>query len=149
MRTIVAVLLLTLLSHETVWAQAPADTAAIRGTVLDYVDGWWTGDVGRMERSLHPDLVKRIVVTHEVTGRSLLNSITRSDMVEYTRAGGGSAEIEQKGDVDVRIVSIEGGIADVIATSDRYVDYLHLARWNGRWLIVNVLWAPRSSDGDG
>jgi hypothetical protein len=21
-----------------------------------------------------------------------------------------------------------------------WVDYLHLARWNGRWVIVNVLW---------
>jgi hypothetical protein len=22
-------------------------------------------------------------------------------------------------------------------------DYLHLALWNGRWVIVNVLWEPR------
>ena len=21
-----------------------------------------------------------------------------------------------------------------------WVDYLHLAKWNGRWVIVNVLW---------
>ena len=28
--------------------------------------------------------------------------------------------------------------AKVIATD--WIDYLHLARWNGRWLIVNVLW---------
>jgi len=125
-------------------AQTAADSAAIRATVLDYVDGWWSGDVERMERCLHPDLVKRIVFAHDATGRSLMNSITKSDMVEYTRAGGGSAELEQKGAVTVTVVAIEGSIANVIATSARYVDYLHLAKWNEQWLIVNVLWAPRA-----
>jgi hypothetical protein len=23
------------------------------------------------------------------------------------------------------------------------VDYLHVAKWNGRWVIVNVLWELR------
>lgn len=137
-------MLFTLLSLSPAVAQTAADTAAIHETVLDYVDGWWAGDVDRMERCLHPDLVKRIIVTHEGTGRSLMNSISKSDMVEYTRAGGGSAEIERKGEVEVTVVSIDGGIANVVATSARYVDYLHVAKWNGRWLIVNVLWAPRS-----
>ncbi len=146
MRSVGAMLVISLLSLSPAAAQTAADTAAIHQTVLDYVDGWWTGDVDRMERCLHPDLVKRIVVTHEGTGRSLMNSITKSDMVEYTRGGGGSAEIDQKGEVDVSIVALEGGIANVIATSARYVDYLHLATWNGRWLIVNVLWGLREPD---
>jgi len=146
MRTSVAVLLLSLLSLSPAGAQTAADTAAIHETVLDYVDGWWAGDVERMEHSLHPDLVKRIVVTHEGTGRSLLNSTTKSAMVEYTRAGGGSAEIEQKGEVEVRVVAVEAGIANVIATSARYVDYLHLAKWDGRWVILNVLWGLRAPD---
>jgi hypothetical protein len=68
-------------------------------------------------------------------------------MVEYTRAGGGSAEIEQKGEVVVTLVALTGGIANVIATSARYVDYLHLAKWNDRWVIVNVLWGLRTPDG--
>lgn len=29
-------------------------------------------------------------------------------------------------------------VAKVIASD--WVDYLQLARWNGRWVIVNVLW---------
>lgn len=144
MRTFGALLLVSVLWPSPAGAQTAADTAAIHATVVDYVDGWWTGDVDRMERSLHPDLVKRIVVTHPGTGRSLLNSVTKSAMVEYTRAGGGSAEIEQKGKVEVELVAIEGGIANVIATSARYLDYLHLAKWDGRWVIVNVLWAGRA-----
>ena len=32
-----------------------ADLAAIRQTALDYIDGWYTADADRMERSLYED----------------------------------------------------------------------------------------------
>jgi hypothetical protein len=136
-------LLIVLLAPRPVAAQTADETGAVEQAVLDYVEGWWAGDVTRMERSLHPDLVKRIVFTHEATGRSMINSITKSDMVEYTRAGGGSEHPEQKGEVEVMVLRVDGNIATVVATSARYVDYLHLAKWNGSWVIVNVLWGGR------
>ncbi len=144
MRTVMLPLLLCLSwGGTTLEAQSPIDSTAIRDVVLDYVDGWWTGDAERMQRALHPDLVKRNVFVNRETGRSMMNSATRYDMVEYTRAGGGSAEPEQKGEVQIHIVALHGDIANVVATSARYVDYLHLARWNDRWVIVNVLWGGR------
>lgn len=124
-------------------AQTQADSAAIIEVVVDYVDGWWTGDAERMEGALHPDLVKRNVFPHRQTGRSMMNSASKYELVEYTRAGGGSGNPEQKGEVEVRILGIASDIANVYAASDRYVDYLHLVRWNGRWVIVNVLWGSR------
>jgi Putative lumazine-binding len=39
-------------------AELGQDEAAIRGVVSDYVDGWCDGDGARMERALHPELVK-------------------------------------------------------------------------------------------
>jgi hypothetical protein len=144
MRTFGTLLLVGLFWPAPAGAQTSADTVAIHQTVLDYVDGWWAGDAEQMERSLHPDLVKRNLVTHEGTGRSLLNSTTKSAMVEYARAGGGTATIDQKGEIEVELVALEGNIANVIATSARYVDYLHLAKWDDRWVILNVLWAARA-----
>ena len=43
------------------FAASPEDEAAIRAAALDYLEGWYAGDAARMERSLHPDLAKRIV----------------------------------------------------------------------------------------
>lgn len=146
MRISIAILIVSLLTIVHVEAQPAADSAAIHETVLDYVDGWWTGDVSRMERCLHPDLVKRQVVDHRETGRSLMRSDSKTDLVEYTRAGGGSAMMEARGEVEVSILALQNGVASVVAASSRYVDYVHLARWNGRWLIVNVLWAFRDRD---
>lgn len=35
------------------------DEQAIRAVVGDYAEGWFDGDCARMERALHPELVKR------------------------------------------------------------------------------------------
>jgi ketosteroid isomerase-like protein len=35
------------------------DVDAISAIVLDYFEGWFDGDEARMDRALHPDLVKR------------------------------------------------------------------------------------------
>jgi hypothetical protein len=34
------------------------DSAAIRQTALDYIEGYYSGDAVRMERAIHPDLNK-------------------------------------------------------------------------------------------
>ena len=41
---------------------------------------------------------------------------------------------------DVVIYDIFRNVASVRATMSRWIDYMHIAKWNGRWVIVNVLW---------
>jgi hypothetical protein len=121
-------------------AQSSADSAAIRATALDYVEGWYTGDGARMERALHPELAKRIVNTNPQNGRNSLGQQSAMTLVQATRNGGGKdtpAEQMQKG---VQILDIFGNTASVRATMSGWVDYMHMAKWNGRWVIVNVLW---------
>ena len=36
-----------------------AEELAVQSVVLDCLEGWFDGDAGRMERVLHPELVKR------------------------------------------------------------------------------------------
>ncbi|MGH7472081.1 MAG: nuclear transport factor 2 family protein, partial [Longimicrobiales bacterium] len=88
-RTIPCALLGCALLAGAAHAQTSADSAAIRATALDYVEGWYTGDAARMERALHPELAKRIVNTNPQNGRSSLGSQSAMTLVQYTRAGGG------------------------------------------------------------
>jgi len=37
------------------------DEDAVRAAVLDYIEGWFDGNAERMERALHPELMKRCV----------------------------------------------------------------------------------------
>ena len=123
-------------------SQSPADTAAIRATALDYIEGWYAGDAERMERALHPDLAKRIINT-DPRGRNVLGHQSAMTLVLNTRRGGGRDTPAAQQRKDVRILDLFGNTASVRVDAGAWVDYLHVARWNGRWVIVNVLWELR------
>ena len=120
-------------------AQSAADSAGIRQTALDYIDGYYTGDADRMERAVHPELAKRIVRTND-QGRQMLSQMSAMTLVQITKNGGGKdiAPADRKDDVTIFDIYQNAASAKVMASG--WVDYLHLAKWNGRWVIVNVLW---------
>ena len=123
-------------------AQAAADSAGIRAAALDYIEGWYSGSGERMERALHPELAKRIVNTNP-NGRNSLGQQSAMTLVMGTRGGGGKNTPADQQRKDVRILDIFGNTASVRVDASTWVDYLHVAKWNGRWVIVNVLWELR------
>ena len=120
-------------------AQTAADSSGIRQAALDYIEGYYEGDGARMERALHPELAKRIVRTNE-QGRSQLGQMSAMALVLGTRAGGGKDTPAAEQRKDVTIFDIYQNAASAKIDASGWVDYLHLAKWNGRWVIVNVLW---------
>ena len=129
----------------TASAQTAADSAAIRATALDYVEGWYAGDAARMAKSLHPDLAKRIV-RNNAEGVSQLGHQGAETLIGYTKNGGGKNTPPAQQIKDVKILDIFRGTASVRAEMSGWIDYMHIAKWNGEWKIVNVLWEtkPRS-----
>ena len=118
---------------------AAADQAAIKQTALDYIEGWYEGNAERMERAVHPELAKRIVRTNP-EGRSRLDQMGAMTLVQGTRRGGGKETPKEKQQRDVTILDVFENAASVKAVMSDWIDYLHLAKFNGRWVIVNVLW---------
>jgi len=120
-------------------AQTQADSAAIRATALDYIQGWYTADGPRMERALHPELAKRIVRS-DTLGNYRLDQQSAMTLTLNTRNGGGKDTPQADRRDDVRILDIFRNAASVRVDASYWVDYLQLAKWKGRWVIVNVLW---------
>jgi hypothetical protein len=123
-------------------AQTAADSAGIRQAALDYIEGWYEGNAERMERAVHPDLAKRIINADQ-RGRSVLGHQSAMTLVQNTRRGGGKETPGAERRTDVRILDVFGNTASVRVDADRWIDYLHIAKWNGRWVIINVLWENR------
>ena len=121
-------------------AQAPSDTELLKQSALDYIEGWYEGNAERMERALHPELAKRIVRTDPKTGRSALSQMSAMSLVQGTRRGGGKDTPKEKQQKDITILDIFQNAATVKVVASDWIDYLHLAKFNGRWVIVNVLW---------
>ncbi|HEX5736608.1 MAG TPA: nuclear transport factor 2 family protein [Blastocatellia bacterium] len=117
-----------------------ADATAIRQAALDYIEGWYEGNAERMERALHPELAKRIVRSDPRSGRSNLGQMSAMSLVQGTRNGGGKTTPKEKQQKDVTILDVFENAACAKVVASDWIDYLHLAKWNGRWVIVNVLW---------
>ena len=128
-------------------AQTAADSAAVRASALDYAEGWYEGSTERMTRALHPELVKRIVMWDSTTRRSVLSTMGASALVNATGHGYGAKTPKEKQEKDVRILDLyqNAGVARI--TMADWVDYLQLAKVDGRWVIVNVLWERKPGHG--
>jgi hypothetical protein len=119
------------------------DLASIERAATDYIEAWLTGDADRMADCLHPDLTKRSIDYDAMSGRPSVDAVTHHDMVEATRAGRG---INLPRGYKVTIKDAYRNIATARVDSARYVDFLHIARFEDRWRIVSVLWEPKERD---
>lgn len=122
-------------------APEPRDSAQIVAAALNYIDGSFSGDAGRMESALHPELTKMWLRRHRETGEQFLYKMGAADLIEGTRAGLGIVP-EGERDIDVEIYDISHGIAAVKVTSSQYIDHVQVGKVNGEWKIINVLWVP-------
>jgi hypothetical protein len=121
---------------------ATGDEDAVRSVVLDYVEGWFAGDAGRMERALHPELVKRCRGI-EGDDPDALETLSAQEMIGATADGEGYREDAADRRIEIRIDHLDGGIASVQCFCHRYVDLLHLIRMPDGWKIVNAAWRLR------
>src|SRR5436853_2328353 len=94
-------------------AQSVSDADLIKQTALDYIEGWYEGNAERMERSLHPELAKRMVQTDTKSGASRLNQMSAMSLVQGTRAGGGKNTPKERQQKDVTILDVFGNAASV------------------------------------
>jgi hypothetical protein len=122
----------------------PEDREAIRRTALDYIEGWYTKDPARMERALHPQLVKRRVGVDPQSKQTYLDEGSGLRLVQGTRPQPGRP-VPPLGNQrrEVTILDLYGNAATVKVDADEWVDYLHVVKWNGEWKILNVLWELR------
>ena len=127
----------TVLNVSAQTAILDADKEAIKATALDYIEGWYEGNPDRMERALHPDLAKRIVRT-DAQGRSSLGQMSAMSLVQGVKRGGGKDTPKEKQQKDVTILDVFGNTASVKVVASDWVGYLHLAKCNCSWVIVNV-----------
>ena len=129
-------------------AQTASDTAAIRSAALDYVEGWYEGNPERMARAVHPELVKRIVVSDTATGQSVIQNMGATALINGARHGYGKSTPKERHQKEVKILDVYGHAASARATMADWIDYMQLAKVNGRWVIVNVLWERKPGHAD-
>jgi len=135
------IILIVLIFSIFVLGDIENDKAAIKNATLDYLEGWYDGDAVRMERALHPEFfTKRGILIHPNTGEMATPHLNAEMMIGYVKQGGGKSFPREKLNNEVIVLDIYKNTASVKAISAQFVDYLHLAKFDGKWMIVNILW---------
>jgi hypothetical protein len=112
------------------------DRSQVEAVATEYFQAWFAGDGERIRATLHPHLAKRSL--REPASNSLvLHEDPTETLVEDTASGEGTGFEPTQ---EVTVCDLSEHIASVVVRSVPFTEYLHLAKFGDRWLIVNALY---------
>ncbi|MEM8961147.1 MAG: nuclear transport factor 2 family protein [Acidobacteriota bacterium] len=116
-----------------------ADVDAVRAAVLDYVEGVYEVAPERIERSVHPDLAK-IGWGRDDKGNYHEYPMTQAQLVQLAANYNRDGRVPADAPKEVVIYEVLDKTASVKLVASWGIDYMHLAKLDGKWLIRNVIW---------
>jgi hypothetical protein len=122
-------------------AQTAADREAVKQAALDYVEGIYNVEPSRIERSVHPKLAKLGFYRPPADEAYRPGStMTFERLVEIAKNYNKEGKLPKDAPKEVIILDLLDQTASVKLVAEWGVDYMHLAKFDGKWMIVNVLW---------
>lgn len=103
------------------------------------LEAWYGGNEQQMDEVLHKDLAKRGVVRDSNSGQISVSFATKADMVQGARDAVGKIPRE-RWNIEVTVLDATDSMATARVKSEYLLDICQLAKINGRWQIINVLW---------
>ena len=129
----------------TVHADAPAerpwsaeDEAGVRAAVEDYVLGVYEVAPERIERSVHPEMRK--IGYFRRDGSYVESPMTFEQLVALAGSYNADGQLPDDAPQAIEILDVLDKTATAKLTAIWGIDYFHLVRADGRWMIMNVLW---------
>jgi hypothetical protein len=118
-----------------------ADRDGVRRAALDYLEGFYEGDSAKIARSVRPDVRKVGYFTSQSSATYEAEEMPFADFLSYVRnfkQRGRTTPATAPREVTVGEVNDQTATAKVVAWWG--IDYLQLAKYEGKWMIVNVMW---------
>lgn len=128
-----------LLSFSRLSSAQSNDSIEVIKVTEKYIQAFYQSKPDWLLETLHPELVKRTVKSFQNSDTFIVNS-GQSEMAELSKVFNANGKFNLNSKADVRVLDLFKDIATVKLTAEKWVDYLHLAKLNGNWQIVNVIW---------
>ncbi len=110
------------------------DASAIRATVTNYIEAYYTGDARRMEQTLHPHYLK-----HMIHGDIPMREKNGAEMVREVRSHGPADLPATRKTEQVSVLDVAGEIASAKLVTPGWTDYITLGKVDGYWKILSVV----------
>lgn len=121
-------------------AQTDEDRSEIKQAALDYVEGVYEVNASKIERSVHPELVKRGFFIKKNETAYSPHAMTFAELVELSKNYNKSGKLAKDAPKEVVVFDVSDQTASVKVTAIWGIDYMHLAKYDGKWKIINILW---------
>ena len=124
-----------------VQAQSATDSAGVRAAVLDYVEGFYQGDSTRLVRSIRPEVVKYGFYVPRDSSEYRGEPMSFAQMHDFANGvRRNNRPAPATAPKEIELLDVQDQTAAAKLTAWWGTDYLHLAKYAGRWMIVHVLW---------
>lgn len=131
-------------------AAQTTDHDQVRRAVLDYVEGFYTGDSTLLVRSVRPEVYKygfyRASDTASYRGMQMQWPAFHA-FANRVKASGRPAPANSP--KEIVLLDVQDQTAAAKLTAWWGTDYLLLAKYDGRWMISHVLWQSPPPKGTG
>jgi hypothetical protein len=122
-------------------AQTPQDREDVKRTVLDYVEGFYEGDTAKIIRAFRPDVFKYGFDYDAKEHRYVGELMKYDEIIAYARRfkeRGRSTRADAPKVVE--LFDVQDQTASAKLTAWWGIDYVLLAKFDGRWMISSVMW---------
>ena len=117
------------------------DRQAITRAALDYVEGFYEGDSVKFTRSVRPEFFKFGFDWSNDSAKYVGEHMSWSEALSYIRRFKARARpTAANAPKRVDLLDVQDQTASAKLTAWWGVDYLLLARYDGRWMISSVMW---------
>ena len=140
MKKSLVLFLFVLTLSSAVKAQTNEDKEAVKQAALDYIECVYDVNPAKAERSVHPDLAKRGFFLKQGETAYAPLTMTFSQLVELAKNYNKNGRVPKDAPKEVTIFEVSDQTASAKVTASWGIDYLHLAKYDGKWKIINILW---------
>ncbi|MBT8219003.1 MAG: nuclear transport factor 2 family protein [Bacteroidia bacterium] len=145
--------LISFIAVSASFAQTPVlpeyndDYQGVQSAILDYVEGLYLVEPSRIEKSVHKELRKRGYwfdeKENDYRDNMDMNFMELKDLAAtWNKDGKQANEFSPK---EIEIYDIHDKTATGKLVAEWGIDYFHLAKIDGKWWIMNVLWQSHNN----
>lgn len=117
----------------------PDSREAVRQAVLDYVEALYEADPARIQRSIHRDLFK-LGFARDNDGTYKPTRMTYQELYDLAGTWNKTGRIPKNSQKEIVVYDVADQTASAKLTARWGIDYMHLAKFDGKWMITDILW---------
>lgn len=132
-----------ILSYSVV-AQKTDDKELVEKAILNYVEAFYEADTSKAYESIVRDIAKRGFFVRD--GKIMDAKMSFEQLIRLSQRWKNSQKITAESPKKITVFEILDKTASAKVEAQWGIDFFHLAKMEGQWMIIQVLWQDYPSD---